>query len=76
MRGEFDYQYNFRPCIYMHIHAFLTFAVAQRVAAERGETLGKSAGFQIRLENKLPRSCGSVLYCTTGILLRRLIGDP
>ena len=50
--------------------------VARRVAQERGERLGQSAGFQIRLENELPRTQGSILYCTTGILLRRLIGDP
>ena len=51
-------------------------SVAQRVANERGERLGKSVGFQIRLENSLPRPYGSITYCTTGILLRLLIGDP
>ena len=50
--------------------------VSQRVAAERGEPHGVSAGYQIRLESKMPRPMGSVLYCTTGVLLRRLIGDP
>ena len=52
-------------------------AVAKRVAEERGEGLGHSVGFQIRLENRLPaESRGSILYCTTGILLRRMINDP
>jgi len=52
-------------------------SVAERVAAERGEYCGDgSVGFQIRLENKLPRKRGSILYCTTGILLRLLISDP
>lgn len=50
--------------------------VAKRVAEERGETLGQSVGFQIRLENQLPDQRGSILYCTTGILLRRMINDP
>eukprot|EP00794_Sanderia_malayensis_P015883 gene15883-17483_t len=53
-------------------------SVAQRVAKERVEQCGsgRSIGFQIRLESQLPRSHASILYCTTGILLRRLISDP
>jgi len=51
-------------------------SVAERVAAERNERIGNSAGFQIRLESKMPRAKGSILYCTTGILLRRLVSDP
>ncbi len=41
-------------------------SVADRVADERGEKLGKSVGYQIRLESKLPRETGSILFCTTG----------
>ena len=51
-------------------------SVAQRVAAERAESLGKSSGYQIRLERILPREKGSILYCTTGVLLRRMLTDP
>ncbi|KAK8738267.1 hypothetical protein OTU49_004134, partial [Cherax quadricarinatus] len=51
-------------------------SVAQRVADERGEKLGKSVGYQIRLESVLPRSEGSILFCTTGIVLQWLQGDP
>ncbi|XP_055386793.1 ATP-dependent DNA/RNA helicase DHX36 [Condylostylus longicornis] len=51
-------------------------SVAERVAFERSEKLGKSVGYQIRLENRFPRSCASILYCTTGVLLRRLETDP
>ncbi|KAG0582274.1 hypothetical protein KC19_3G048000 [Ceratodon purpureus] len=47
-------------------------SVAERVAWERGEALGKSVGYAIRLESSLPRARGSILYCTTGILLHRL----
>ena len=65
---------NFIPSAY--VLSKMLVIVARRVAQERGERLGQSAGFQIRLENELPRTQGSILYCTTGILLRRLIGDP
>ncbi|KAK8400341.1 hypothetical protein O3P69_003203 [Scylla paramamosain] len=51
-------------------------SVAQRVAEERGEKLGRSVGYQIRLEAILPRVEGSILYCTTGIVLQWLQGDP
>lgn len=47
-------------------------SVAERVAWERGEAVGKSVGYVIRLESAAPRARGSILYCTTGILLRRL----
>ena len=50
--------------------------VAHRVASERAESLGTSVGYQIRLENTLPRDNGSILYCTTGIMVRRLVSDP
>ncbi|XP_067932740.1 ATP-dependent DNA/RNA helicase DHX36-like [Watersipora subatra] len=47
-------------------------SVAERVAEERGESLGASVGYSIRLSHSLPRSYGSITYCTTGILLRIL----
>uniref|UniRef100_A0A8B9GX67 RNA helicase n=1 Tax=Astyanax mexicanus TaxID=7994 RepID=A0A8B9GX67_ASTMX len=49
-------------------------SVAERVAAERAEAVGegKSCGYQIRLQSQLPRKQGSVLYCTTGIILQWL----
>ncbi|XP_052212267.1 ATP-dependent DNA/RNA helicase DHX36-like [Dreissena polymorpha] len=50
-------------------------SVAERVAAERGEKCGESVGYMIRLEHKLPRDAGSILFCTTGILLKMLEGD-
>lgn len=48
--------------------------VAQRVAQERAESLGKSVGYQIRLES-VRSSATRLLYCTTGVLLRRLEGE-
>ncbi|KIW66373.1 hypothetical protein PV04_05709 [Phialophora macrospora] len=50
-------------------------SVAQRVAQERHDTVGTTVGYHIRNENWLPMSCGSITYCTTGILLNRLIAD-
>ena len=54
-------------------------SVAQRVAQERCEPCGgdsSSVGYQIRLERRLPRKRGSILFCTTGILVQLLQSDP
>ncbi|XP_048862850.1 putative ATP-dependent RNA helicase DHX57 [Brienomyrus brachyistius] len=50
-------------------------SVAERVAQERAERLGNSVGYQIRLET-VRSSLTRLLYCTTGVLLRRLEGEP
>ncbi|XP_073480730.1 3'-5' RNA helicase YTHDC2 isoform X1 [Aquarana catesbeiana] len=48
-------------------------AVAERVAAERGEKIGQSIGFQIRLESRVsPKTL--LTFCTNGVLLRTLMG--
>ncbi|XP_068238169.1 ATP-dependent RNA helicase A protein [Palaemon carinicauda] len=47
-------------------------SVADRVAQERGEELGKSIGYSVRFESILPRPYGGVLFCTVGVLLRKL----
>ncbi|XP_072272182.1 3'-5' RNA helicase YTHDC2 isoform X2 [Pyxicephalus adspersus] len=48
-------------------------AVAERVAAERGETIGQTIGFQIRLESRVsPKTL--LTFCTNGVLLRTLMG--
>ena len=51
-------------------------SVAERVAYERNEEIGKTVGYQIRLESKVsPNS--NLIYCTNGVLLRCLMcGDP
>ncbi|XP_042000081.1 DExH-box ATP-dependent RNA helicase DExH3-like [Salvia splendens] len=49
-------------------------AVAERVAAERGEEIGESVGYKVRLEGMKGRDT-RLLFCTTGILLRRLLVD-
>lgn len=50
-------------------------AVAERVARERGEYVGETVGYHIRLEQKT--SAETILtYCTSGVLLRMLTADP
>ena len=50
-------------------------AVASRVAVERGESVGGTVGYSIRLETK-QSSQTRLLFCTTGILLQRLQNNP
>ncbi|PRQ70928.1 hypothetical protein AAT19DRAFT_10468 [Rhodotorula toruloides] len=50
-------------------------SVAERVAKERGESIGDSVGYQVRFESKPPRKDGSILFCTTGLFLRRMQAD-
>ncbi|XP_050348028.1 ATP-dependent DNA/RNA helicase DHX36-like [Nymphalis io] len=47
-------------------------SLAIRVAKERGESLGNSVGYAVRLERAEERARGSIQYCTTGILLAEL----
>lgn len=50
-------------------------SVAARISSERGESLGETVGYQIRLESK--RSARTrLLFCTTGVLLGQLVQDP
>uniref|UniRef100_A0AAX7SYY5 RNA helicase n=1 Tax=Astatotilapia calliptera TaxID=8154 RepID=A0AAX7SYY5_ASTCA len=50
-------------------------AVADRVAAERGEGVGQTVGYHIRLESRVsPKTL--LTFCTSGVLLRTLMtGD-
>lgn len=47
-------------------------SVAQRMAAERGEQVGQTIGYQVRFEQQYPERDGSILLCTTGIFLKRM----
>ncbi|XVE52389.1 hypothetical protein DITRI_Ditri02bG0118400 [Diplodiscus trichospermus] len=49
-------------------------AVAERVSAERGEPLGETVGYKVRLEGMKGKNTHQ-LFCTSGILLRRLLSD-
>lgn len=48
--------------------------VAERVSTERGEPLGESVGYKVRLEGMKGKNT-HLLFCTSGILLRRLLSD-
>ncbi|EXJ90591.1 hypothetical protein A1O1_03694 [Capronia coronata CBS 617.96] len=50
-------------------------STARRVAYERGETLQDSVGYHIRNDKWSARQQASITYCTTGILLNRLVAD-
>ncbi|XP_067667138.1 3'-5' RNA helicase YTHDC2-like isoform X1 [Haliotis asinina] len=48
-------------------------SIAERVAQERGERIGQTVGYQIRLESKVsPKTL--LTFCTNGVLLRTLMG--
>ncbi|XP_065223223.1 dosage compensation regulator isoform X2 [Planococcus citri] len=47
-------------------------SVADRIAAERREELGNSVGYSVRFESVFPRPYGSIMFCTVGVLLRKL----
>ncbi|XP_022862842.1 DExH-box ATP-dependent RNA helicase DExH5, mitochondrial-like isoform X2 [Olea europaea var. sylvestris] len=49
-------------------------SVSERIATERGEKLGDTVGYKVRLEGMKGRDT-HLLFCTTGILLRRLLAD-
>jgi ATP-dependent RNA helicase DHX29 len=49
-------------------------SVAERVSEEMCDPLGKMVGYQIRMENKRS-SQTKLLFCTTGVVLRRLQDD-
>ncbi|GFZ10543.1 helicase in vascular tissue and tapetum [Actinidia rufa] len=45
---------------------------AERISCERGENIGESVGYKIRLESKGGRH-SSIVFCTNGVLLRVLV---
>ena len=65
-----------RPCsvIVTQPRRISALGVSERVAAERGEAVGGVVGYSIRLESK-SSAATALLFCTTGILTRRLEED-
>lgn len=53
-------------------------SVSEQSAIQFGEKgVGTSFGYQVRFEKELPiRDNGVVLFCTTGMLLRKMAGNP
>lgn len=69
-----DCVYKNKPCkiVCTQPRRISTLAAAERVAYERGEKVGGSVGYHIRLES----NCGhhtNLLYCTVGVFLRNLM---
>ncbi|XP_031618969.1 probable ATP-dependent RNA helicase spindle-E [Contarinia nasturtii] len=48
-------------------------SIAERVAAERGWDLGTVVGYQVGLDKKFVSEDTRILFCTTGVLLEKLI---
>nr|XP_045581846.1 ATP-dependent RNA helicase DHX30-like [Procambarus clarkii] len=51
-------------------------SLAKRVAKERGEKVGDSVGYHVRLEYKRLRNRGGIMFCTTGMLLQNIHSNP
>ncbi|XP_060186851.1 DExH-box ATP-dependent RNA helicase DExH6 [Lycium barbarum] len=47
-------------------------SVSERISAERGESVGDTVGYKIRLESRGGRQ-SSIMFCTNGVLLRVLV---
>ncbi|XP_074650448.1 3'-5' RNA helicase YTHDC2-like [Tubulanus polymorphus] len=70
-----DCAMNGRPCriLCTQPRRISALSVAERVAAERGEKIGQTVGYQIRLESRVsPKTL--LTFCTNGVLLRTLMG--
>ncbi|XP_075070304.1 ATP-dependent RNA helicase DHX30 isoform X2 [Mixophyes fleayi] len=51
-------------------------SVAHRVGQELGPGLRRNVGYQVRLESNLPPRGGAALFCTVGVLLKKLQSNP
>ncbi|XP_041423235.1 ATP-dependent RNA helicase DHX30 isoform X2 [Xenopus laevis] len=51
-------------------------SVSQRVGHELGPALRRNVGYQVRLESSLPPRGGALLFCTVGVLLKKLQSNP
>uniref|UniRef100_UPI00358FE3E5 3'-5' RNA helicase YTHDC2-like n=1 Tax=Myxine glutinosa TaxID=7769 RepID=UPI00358FE3E5 len=64
-----------KPCrlLCAQPHQLTAVTIAERVAAERGEDVGETVGYQIPLESRVsPKTL--LTFCTNGVLLRTLMG--
>lgn len=50
--------------------------LASRVSEEMGSPLGRTVGYNIRLDECFDRSVTKIKYMTEGILIREMMGDP
>ncbi|VVC42041.1 Hypothetical protein CINCED_3A008693 [Cinara cedri] len=63
-----------RPCrvICCQPRRIAAISMADRVSNERGENIGMSTGYQVRLESCVSHDT-TIIYCTTGVLTRTLM---
>ncbi|CAH0547260.1 unnamed protein product [Brassicogethes aeneus] len=47
-------------------------SVSERISNERCEDLGQAIGYSVRFESVLPRPYASIMFCTVGVLLKKL----
>ena len=53
-------------CVCLQPRRISAVSVAERVAEERCEILGETAGYSVRFESVLPRHYASIFFCTVG----------
>ncbi|XP_053948087.1 3'-5' RNA helicase YTHDC2 [Anastrepha ludens] len=65
-----------RPCrlVVTQPRRVAAVSVAHRVAEERGEQIGDTVGYQIRLESRVQKTT-NLIYTTSGCLLRSIMAD-
>ncbi|CAG0880087.1 unnamed protein product [Darwinula stevensoni] len=51
-------------------------SLAKTVAKAREELVGQSVGYQVRLVGEICEEPGAILYCTSGVLLKKLLSNP
>ncbi|XP_050434677.1 3'-5' RNA helicase YTHDC2-like isoform X2 [Adelges cooleyi] len=63
-----------RPCrvVCCQPRRIAAISMADRVSNERGENIGMSIGYQVRLESCVSHDA-TIIYCTTGVLTRTLM---
>ncbi len=63
------------PLILLQPRRVAARALARRIAAERGWTIGREVGWQVRFERKFSKET-RLLVATEGVLTARLLADP
>lgn len=64
-----------RDIVVLEPRRLATRMAARRVAAERGEPVGRTIGYEVRFERKVGPGT-RVRFVTEGVLTRQLLGDP
>ncbi|KAL5976172.1 hypothetical protein ACLOJK_020502 [Asimina triloba] len=70
---NYGWKWNELPRVPQFLLEYMWAKVAERISYERGEHVGETVGYKIRLESKGGKNT-SIMFCTNGVLLRMLIG--